>query len=855
MVVNKCNTCGGPVVRDGNYYVCEYCRNKWEIDSMEDVHAVDRANAWASLRDGDFERSAELFENIILKEPNGHEAYWGRALAVGGITYVTDLDEHKKVPTCNNITEDSFLNGKDVKNAIKNAPSDIAETYKTQATQIDKIRVEWLEKARKEPAYDVFICFKDSDREHGISRTQDSYDAHELYNALTGEGYRVFFSRVSLRDKVSEQYEPYIYNAIKTAKVMIVFGEKPEYFNAVWLKNEWNRFKLRIEKGEKHKNSLVVVYKNLDPADLPVVLKSRQCMNAGDITFLQDLLRHIKRVVDDSKKETHLEKVAFESGKIAKKATELSVNSVQVREVGKGAIAETSISEQQTLSLVSTYIGEKQWSDAKSLIDDLLFENPTCAEAIWYGLFIKYAAENQNKFLAKLNDLQDGDFAVIEKVINCASTSFAKDVLVALYSAPNLNEQAYAKILKTILPFAFDGREDCIKTAFDKSVKNALYAPFCILLTTLKSEEVDLYIDYNNEFARRTKNAEQMVTCCKNVLEVDEGNLKALSWLVSVDLVKGKNYNVLVNDFENLLKYSSNPDGEVENTLDWMIRYLKTPLHADFTKQVLKYYGKDLSNLTDRLTQICYQMLENGMFDKVEYFLNLVISVDKSNADAYWGICLMKIKAPTEQYVGQSEILLKDVPEFNKYLTLVDEERRKQCIKLSKQQISKKEKRENDRIEKSNQELEDRIKREKEILYDISTVMELEKKKKPILTWFGVFGIGIALVVLIGTILPELTPIGVVPIMVALFALSVLSIDFEWLSKEWGVDLENVIVRFFIWYFGITISFFLAIGKLVRLNNDKKRLMRNFGIKENNVKKAFTEQQKRVQELEAQRKK
>ena len=133
--------------------------------------------------------------------------------------------------------------------------------------------------------------------------------------------------------------------------------------------------------------------------------------------------------------------------------------------------------------------------------------------------------------------------------------------------------------------------------------------------------------------------------------------------------------------------------------------------------------------------------------------------------------------------------------------------------------------------------------------------MELEKKKKPILTWFGVFGIGIALVVLIGTILPDLTPIGVVPIMVSLFALSVLSIDFEWLSKEWGVDLENVIVRFFIWYFGITISFFLAIGKLVRLNNDKKRLMRSFGIKENNVKKAFAEQQKRVQELEAQRKK
>ena len=854
MISNKCNTCGGPVVREGDYYVCEYCRNKWEIDRMEDVHAVDRANAWASLRDGDFERSAELFENIILKDSSGHEAYWGRALAVGGITYVTDLDERKKVPTCNNITEDSFLKSKDVQNAIKNAPSDIADTYKAQAEQIDKIRVEWLEKARKEPAYDVFICFKDSDREHGISRTQDSYDAHELYNALTGEGYRVFFSRVSLRDKVSEQYEPYIYNAIKTAKVMIVFGEKPEYFNAVWLKNEWNRFKLRIEKGEKHKNSLVVVYKNLDPADLPVVLKSRQCMNAGDITFLQDLLRHIKRVVDDGKKDAHLEKISFESGKIAKKATELSVNSVQVREVGKGAIAETSISEKQTLSLVNTYLGERQWDDAKNLVDDLLFDNPTCAEAIWYGLFIRYKAENQNKFIGKLNDLADGDLSVIEKVINCASPEFAKEVLVALYLAPNVNEQVYAKILKTILPFAFVGREDCIKRAFEKCIDNALYAPFNILLTTLKSEEVDLYIDYNNAFARKTRNLEQMKKCCKNVLEVDEGNISALTWMVSMGLVKGGSYESLVEDFERLLKYSTNPDGEVENTLNWMERYLKTPVHADFTKQVIKYYSKDLSVLSPRLTKICYQMLANSLFDKVEYFLNLLISFDKNNADAYWGICLMKIKAPTEQFIAKSEILLKDVPEFNKYLSLVNEDRRKLCINLSKKQTSEKETRENERIAQEKQHLEGRLKQEKEVLYDISSVLAFDHKKKPIVIWLIIAVVSIFAVALFSEF-GELAFLGIAPFIVSMFALSVLTIDFDWLSRQSGFEFTNPILKFFIWYFGIAISLFLAIGKLVKINNDKKKLAKQFGIKDKDLRKVFLEQNKRVQELEEQLKK
>lgn len=294
---NVCKSCGGDIRREGNYYVCNFCGSRWTIDADSDVHVIDRANAWGALRDYDFERSVELFEYIIAKDPKNHEAYWGRALADAGIVYVTDLNESKKVPTCNNIRESSFLGSRDVEKAISLAPADIAESYKVQAQSIENIRTEWLKRASKEPPYDVFICFKDSDREHNLERTEDSYDAQELYYALTSKGYKVFFSRVSLRNKIAEHYEPYIYNAIKTAKVMIVFGEKPEYFSAVWVKNEWNRFRARIERGEKDKSSLVVAYKGMDPGDLPAGLRSRQCLNAADITFLDDLKNHIDKVI------------------------------------------------------------------------------------------------------------------------------------------------------------------------------------------------------------------------------------------------------------------------------------------------------------------------------------------------------------------------------------------------------------------------------------------------------------------------------------------------------------------------------------------------------------------------------
>ena len=308
MHLETCRSCGGELDRQGNYYVCRFCGNKWMIDAAEDVHVVDRANAWAALRDCDFEKAAELFENIIFKDKSSHEAHWGRALALAGIIYVTDFHENRRVPTCNNISESSFLESRDVKAAIESAPADIADSYRAQAEKIDMIRAEWVKKARKEPPYDVFICFKDSDRERGLERTDDSYEAQNLYHALKEEGYKVFFSRESLRGKVSEHYEPYIYNALRTAKVMIVYGQNPEYFSAVWVKNEWLRFRNMIESGDKPENSLVVAYKGIDPADLPTGLRSRQCMNAAEFTFFDDLKAHIRSVIKETERSPEPER-------------------------------------------------------------------------------------------------------------------------------------------------------------------------------------------------------------------------------------------------------------------------------------------------------------------------------------------------------------------------------------------------------------------------------------------------------------------------------------------------------------------------------------------------------------------
>lgn len=838
-----CKTCGGPVNRVGNYYVCEYCRNKWEIDSGNDVHAVDRANAWSALRDGDFEKAAELFENIIMKEAKNHEAYWGRALALAGIVYVTDMNENKKVPTCNNITEESFINNKDVKKAISLAPADIADGYKQQAEYIEKVRIEWLEKASKEPAYDVFISFKDSDRENGIERTQDSIDAQDLYNALVAEGYKVFFSRISLRDKIAEQYEPYIYNAIKTAKVMIVFGEKAEYFSSVWIKNEWSRFKTRIEKGEKHKNSLVVVYKNMNPGDLPVVLKSRQCLNASDMTFLSDLTRHIKRVVEESKRNAHLEKIEIAGGQIAKKASTLTVNSVQTREIGAGAIAETSISEKQSISLIQTYLGEHQWQEAATLADDVLFNNPSCAEAIWCKLLSTYQAATNDALVKKLDSFNSNDYGSIEKTLNCASKDFAEEILHLLYgSEKDVSGATYKKILETILPFSFSKRQSNINSAFNGVISRSKYEPFKLLLNTLKSSDVDKYINYNYKYALQTSNTAEKLECLNNVLKVDEGNVDALRAVVNLDLETNKPAQTIIVAFESFLKYSTDAKQEVLMYLEWLCHNLETTEHCSFAKQLLRYYTDEVATLKKYLKSLSYKMLEKGFFKDAEYFLNLILSFEQNNPDAYWGICLMKMQATSEKDIVNRDALIKDLPEFNKYLTFVDAKRRKECIAISKEQAKQKLSR-----------MANNINKEKGILGQMNAIKSFQGKTK------GIVAVIIATIVSAIIFFAGLSagPDGATVTVIGLIAYFICSFVGGFIGGGLGNIVGNQPEGCAMFLFGPVYIFYGLCGwiflivKLSKNSTERSEIIRQCGLSEStDFDAAIAKQKEKINQLE-----
>ncbi len=302
MATLKCKMCGGSLeILDGaTVCVCEYCGSQQTIPNVDDekkVKLFERAN---SLRIScEFDRAYSVYESIVDDFPSEAEAYWGLILCKYGIEYVDDPKTKKKIPTCHRSSFVSVFDDKNFDMVMKTADVVAKSVYTEEAKQIEEVRKGILEKSSKEEPYDIFICYKES-AENG-ERTVDSVIAQDIYSALTKEGYRVFFARLTLERRLGCDYEPIIFSALHSSKVMLAVGTTADYYQAVWVKNEWSRYLKLIEAGEK--KTLIPCYKGIDAYDLPNEFKHLQAQDMGKIGAIQDLLYGIEKIIGKKKEE------------------------------------------------------------------------------------------------------------------------------------------------------------------------------------------------------------------------------------------------------------------------------------------------------------------------------------------------------------------------------------------------------------------------------------------------------------------------------------------------------------------------------------------------------------------------
>ena len=348
----KCKMCGGELqINPGeSVAVCEYCGTTQTLPKLDDdrrANLYDRANHFR--RNNDFDKAAGIYEQILNEDKTDAEAYWSLVLCRYGIEYVEDPATHKRVPTVNRAQYTSIFDDEDYKAAIQYADAAQRVVYEAEAKVINEIQKGILEISQKEELFDVFICYKETDANG--RRTPDSVLATDLYYQLTQEGFKVFFSRITLEDKLGTAYEPYIFAALNSAKVMVVLGTKPEYFNAVWVKNEWSRYLALIRGGAK--KVLIPAYRDMDPYDLPEEFSHLQAQDMSKLGFMQDLIRGIKKL-------TEVDKPA---------ARETVV------------VQETTANTAPLLKRAFIFLEDGDWDSADEYCEKVLDLDPECAQA------------------------------------------------------------------------------------------------------------------------------------------------------------------------------------------------------------------------------------------------------------------------------------------------------------------------------------------------------------------------------------------------------------------------------------------------------------------------------------------
>ncbi|MCR5202198.1 MAG: DUF6273 domain-containing protein, partial [Lachnospiraceae bacterium] len=385
MAIFKCKMCGGELQFNPGESLgtCDYCGTNQTLPKIMDENIQGLFNRANVLRmKAEFDKAAEIYEKILQASGTEAEAYWGLILCKYGIEYVEDPATFKRVPTCHRASYDAVTADDDYKMAIQYADISQKAVYEAEAKAIDEIQKGILTLAQKEDPYDVFICYKETD-ESG-NRTQDSVIANDIYYQLTQQGFKVFYAAITLEDKLGQEYEPYIFSALNSAKVMLAIGTKPEYFNAVWVKNEWSRF-LKIMKKDRAR-VLIPCYRDMDAYELPEEFAHLQAQDMGKIGFINDVVRGIKKVIvkEDASAQPQ----------------------VVVQQTTAGGSNTDALLKRAYLVLEDGDYGK-----ADELFEEVLNQDPECAEA-YFG---KFLVENKVPNYERILDDLKGKYAAKTK--------------------------------------------------------------------------------------------------------------------------------------------------------------------------------------------------------------------------------------------------------------------------------------------------------------------------------------------------------------------------------------------------------------------------------------------------------
>ena len=715
---DKCRNCGAQLEEIGpGKYKCPSCGSVFEIDISNEEELLALNDAARKLRDGKFDEADVAYRAIIAKYSHSYEAYFGRALAKHGIIFVDDIVANKKVPTCYITDVGSFVDDNNFKRAVEFAPKDVKEQYEKQGELIENIITEWKEKASKQE-YDVFISFKDKDENN--QRTPDSYQAESLYNYLKSEGFNVFFSRQVLREFVSERYEPYIFNAINVAPVMIVYGQSGEYMESTWVRNEWSRFIKKIQTGEKDKSGLVVAFENMNGSDLPVEFKSIQCMDASEKTFYPDLVKHIKAVLEKCKKpKNKINSIKTEFGQVGNKQKKMSYQQVTINELGKGIITKVNETDEFIWESAQKFYAHRLNKQALEQLERFLANNEYHYGANEMQLLINSKKSSIANYIKDIKTVAEAE--KIKFLVTLCEKDRALSLIDLLlerfYKAMQDDDELMFGIFGLLLDLDFPRNTEMRK----KMVEYLTHPPvkfnnrFDDYIKYIDNNDIDFHIQsrldlikFDLENKRPDINSPKYIEELKSI---DEGNIQNLKYdlFASLDItptfagnmpsILNGNVDLFFEKLVNIFKYCESAKDVlaiIDDILGELLAYITYEIKPEDLKKAVEFFNRLVKFIPDEHSEDIYSRLEK--FAKRLYACEIyapcldvcatMLNYTKDKDDTVFLVLMCKMATPNYSKSDEANFADCLVNEFDEFKVLFGSKYEEQLFKILEAQTA-----------------------------------------------------------------------------------------------------------------------------------------------------------------------
>ena len=619
-----CPTCGSREFEDlGGKIKCKCCLNVYDKTEEKISFAADLSQADNFRQTADFARAKDIYERIV-RENEGADltsAYWGIFLCENNVIFESD-SRGDVLPSFYRVRDTRVDDNENYKKAID--CSTVFHPEKTAslvslAEKIEYARTKYFDIARKCEPFDVFICFKnDLDR--------SSEWARDIYNRFVKK-YNVFFSEETLKDikTTYRDYEPQIYYALYTAKVMLVLCKDLKEIESQWVKNEWYRFSVINKRANLDKAIIPIFIDGFNPDDLPDDLWHIQGLRTGNSLLADlenqldsifkpvDLARYSKEKFDEAEKARREKSLELE-----KELRESQARLAELEKTFKSSTLPESVQKlQNSLKIMWIKIENfGSFGEARSQANEIIRTMPECSSA-WLGLaYADFYARNEKDFIKNFRYYDNPNFKLAYKY----GSPEEKKKFDTLREQYELNNEIAAKEL---IKIDNDYIHNTLLTLKDASLMD-MRSFYNRLVTTVSKIDT-----FDEEYKKFLGEDVEEINSIKNDV------VKAIAEKVSDTFIEySKDSAIDVLDYDNLLNRAESfmPDESKEYFIDNCYPTAKTIVETAVATQTDKF--KDIIQQSDDAYK-CSEELKREIDDSAEEFRKKKEKLTASSNEIY----------------------------------------------------------------------------------------------------------------------------------------------------------------------------------------------------------------------------